>query len=385
MSFPRFLAVVGTLAAFHSPAPPAQASDLHCGDTITQDTRLDADLVNCPGNGVVIGADQVTLDLNGHTIDGRGAGSGVLASGRRDVEVTRGAIQGFGEGVTLDRVTLGAVRNVALGGNDLSCVSSDGCAFEGNSVFGAGIVVAKTSPASPTVVRRNVVRGARGPGITVNFAGPETTVEKNRLEGNGSGIEALHAGVGRINDNTIRASVAEGIRASAGGDSQIAHNLIWQNGGDGIVLDHFVDAQVYGNYVARNRRNGIRGQTLARPLVEDNVVLGNAANGILLTGVSLGQQPTSFAVLTGNFAARNAKDGIAIGKATHDSDLDGNWAQHNGDDGIDVESASATLTANRTRRNADRGIEAVAGVTDAGANRARLNGTSGQCTHVRCR
>ena len=32
--------------------------------------RSTADLVNCPSNGIVIGADDITLDLNGHTIDG---------------------------------------------------------------------------------------------------------------------------------------------------------------------------------------------------------------------------------------------------------------------------------------------------------------------------
>ena len=43
-----------------------------CGDTITKDTTLHKDLVDCPNNGIVIGADNVTLDLNGHTIDGDG-------------------------------------------------------------------------------------------------------------------------------------------------------------------------------------------------------------------------------------------------------------------------------------------------------------------------
>ena len=51
----------------------ALASHVGCGDTITTDTTLDSDLANCPNNGIVIGADNITLDLNGHTIDGDGA------------------------------------------------------------------------------------------------------------------------------------------------------------------------------------------------------------------------------------------------------------------------------------------------------------------------
>jgi hypothetical protein len=42
---------------------------------ITTDTRLSRDLNNCPADGVIIGASRVTLDLDGHTIDGVGAGS----------------------------------------------------------------------------------------------------------------------------------------------------------------------------------------------------------------------------------------------------------------------------------------------------------------------
>src|SRR6476620_3587392 len=48
------------------------ANQPHCGDTITADTTLHKDLVNCPNNGIIIDADNVTLNLNGHTIDDNG-------------------------------------------------------------------------------------------------------------------------------------------------------------------------------------------------------------------------------------------------------------------------------------------------------------------------
>ena len=53
-------------------ADQARASHVGCGTTIVSDTKLHGDLKNCPGNGIVIGADNITLDLNGHTIDGDG-------------------------------------------------------------------------------------------------------------------------------------------------------------------------------------------------------------------------------------------------------------------------------------------------------------------------
>ncbi len=51
---------------------------VRCGATITADTTLHHDLLDCPGNGIVIGADHITLDLNGHTVDGAGSGAALV-------------------------------------------------------------------------------------------------------------------------------------------------------------------------------------------------------------------------------------------------------------------------------------------------------------------
>src|SRR5436190_19773212 len=64
------LAVAGVIA-FRGGT--AHAANVGCGDTITTDTTLHKDLINCPNNGILIGADNVTLDLNGHLVDGDGA------------------------------------------------------------------------------------------------------------------------------------------------------------------------------------------------------------------------------------------------------------------------------------------------------------------------
>src|SRR6185503_18960422 len=82
---------------------PANAVTLSCGQTITQDTTLDSDLVDCPGDGVVIGAPGITLDLGGHLIDGAGFGAGFQGvddtAGHDAVTVTGGTVQEFFDGV----------------------------------------------------------------------------------------------------------------------------------------------------------------------------------------------------------------------------------------------------------------------------------------------
>ena len=90
----------------------AFADHVHCGDVITQDTTLDSDLIDCPGDGLVIGADNVTLDLNGHTIEGSAAhdSAGVRAP-RREGDPSQGASFGY-EGV---KVEDGVIRDFAYG------------------------------------------------------------------------------------------------------------------------------------------------------------------------------------------------------------------------------------------------------------------------------
>src|SRR2546425_4568987 len=98
------LTAATTMALFALSGGQALASHVSCGDTITQDTKLNSDLVNCPGDGVVIGADNITLDLNGHTIDGDVAsttGLGV-ANGKC---TSLGCVQGY-DGVTIEHGTV---------------------------------------------------------------------------------------------------------------------------------------------------------------------------------------------------------------------------------------------------------------------------------------
>ena len=101
------LALAGGLAIG---AGQASAAKVSCGDVITTNTRLRADL-NCTGDGLIIGADGITLNLRRHTITGDGDPDDVGVSneaGHDDVTVRKGAIENFGVGVSVE----GARRNL---------------------------------------------------------------------------------------------------------------------------------------------------------------------------------------------------------------------------------------------------------------------------------
>jgi hypothetical protein len=90
---------------------PAGATHVGCGDTITQDTTLDSDIVcsNPSDVGLIVTASNVTVRLAGHTIRGS---AGEFSTGIRvesltavplvGVDINVGAIDGFDIGVTLD-------------------------------------------------------------------------------------------------------------------------------------------------------------------------------------------------------------------------------------------------------------------------------------------
>jgi hypothetical protein len=86
---------------------PARASAIACGSTITASVRLTEDL-NCTadttGSGITIGADGVTVNLNGYQILGPGdlAGTyGIADTGYSDVTIEYGAMSNFGTDVDL--------------------------------------------------------------------------------------------------------------------------------------------------------------------------------------------------------------------------------------------------------------------------------------------
>jgi hypothetical protein len=146
----------------------ASASHVDCGDTITADTTLDSDLVDCPNNGIVIGADSITLDLNGHTIDGDGTlfegcdpqqepcDDGVANNGHDGVTVRHGSVRDFAIGVLV-----GNARHMRIGD-----ISSSRHLLFGFALFDSGPSLVRNSSG-----HHNVAPEGDGIGIRVTSPG----------------------------------------------------------------------------------------------------------------------------------------------------------------------------------------------------------------------
>jgi nitrous oxidase accessory protein NosD len=92
-----------------------------CGQEITEDTTLVADLACAGGPALIVTADDVILDLGGHTVAGDANSGvdapGILLRGVRGATVRNGTVQHFACGVAIDGGARNLVQNVTAQDN----------------------------------------------------------------------------------------------------------------------------------------------------------------------------------------------------------------------------------------------------------------------------
>jgi nitrous oxidase accessory protein NosD len=230
---PLLLASAGSAIALLASAPsPATAHEapITCGTVVITDVRLSADLVDCAGTGLVIGAPGVTIDLAGHRIDGTGSGAGIdNSAGHDDVRLTGGTVREFlfgvhlfqasgrrldrlvvetningviierSDGVEVDRVT--ASDNVATG---VDIGFSDGIVVRGSVAAGNGLYGIFDRGSTEGSYVRNTVIGNAAPGLALWFS-DRTLVDRNHAAANESdGIQLVG-----VEDTVVRRNSAE--------------------------------------------------------------------------------------------------------------------------------------------------------------------------------
>jgi hypothetical protein len=216
------IAAVGVALSVVAPTEAgAAAPQVHCGQTIRTNIRLTHDLRHCPGDGLVVGANNITINLNGHTLLGSGKRrtAGVRVHGFRGVTVKRGVIRHFGRGVWLVRAVDGRVVANTI-----------------KNSFDEGISASESS--SRTIILRNKVRGSgKISGATwadgVDARGNGTTVRGNVVhDSHDDGIDA-NGDQDFIERNTVAGNRSDGIDVD-GRHTLVEANLATENGDDGI-------------------------------------------------------------------------------------------------------------------------------------------------------
>lgn len=398
-----YLLVAVAICAAPASADARHATPVSCGDVITRDTRVANDLADCPGDGLVIGAPGIRLDLRGHTIDGDATPAGDdevdvgidNGAGHDGVTIENGAIQEFDVGVSLPEVSGNRVNRLRVSDNEflgLDLDFSEHSVIEDSSFSGNGT-------------------SFDGPGLFV-LASHYNRIEGNLVAGNVHGLVQLASHDNEIEGNSFVANSDEGLfLGDSSADNRVTRNLVARNAFAGIVVEADGNA-VSRNRVAANGDNVIvvgSGNVVARNdvvdalgcpdgcglgisleggtgnVIADNNVVGSRDAGVRVASFPPDTPETSHNAVLRNVVVRAGTDGILVESSATDTVLNGNVARRAADDGIDVDSPDATLSRNLALHNGDLGIEAVTGVTDRGSNRARGNGDPAQCTGVVCR
>jgi parallel beta-helix repeat protein len=354
VTIPRLVTLTFTVAGFLAlSGSPASASHLSCGDEITADTTLDSDLLDCPNNGIVIGADDITLDLNGHRIDGDDelvnncpvgefCDIGLLNDGHDGVIVRDGSVREFAFGVLLVSARHNRVVDITVSRSD-----------------GTGIILFRAS-------RNRVIRN---------------TARANGFQFDQGGIALNRSHHNLVKRNVMRHNDDLGLFMEASDENRIAHNRSRGHREGGMIIEGDRNA------ITRNRMVREGGGILIAIVTRDgravgNVIRRNVVRNARAGGIAVEPGPKR-TTLRRNRVVGSGRGGILIGgRATK---LIANRAVRNDGDGIDVRSRSTKLTRNRAVRNGDLGIEAVRGVTDGGGNKAHGNGDPRQCTNVACK
>ncbi|MGI8776004.1 MAG: NosD domain-containing protein [Acidimicrobiales bacterium] len=377
------LALALSMVAIELAGTAVAAPTIGCGTVITRTTKLTTDIGPCPGTGLVIAADNITVDLDGHRVLGdpeaRGSGpdqAGVVLRQVHGVTLKDGTVRGFDAGVAIrggGRNTITGVRaldnvnyRVVTGrdalppsgpGNGLSCDLGDGIAvlgsngnrLVGNTIVGngpySGAAMIDQSDhnivANNEVVDNDIVNQHASDGATVcgGLAG-EVGAAGKLVQDVGVRIEGPGATHNTVAGNHIVRSALAGVMVTAfrnafpqanNGFNQIVGNSIFQTGlRTREVQDFFDDYHSSGIFLHNAGTTEVTlsyGNTIA-----GNTSSDNAGGGIEVVGTFPGSGEVGVGgnTITGNVTNNNRLTGILLNEGVTDHVVSGNQAHGNG-------------------------------------------------------
>ena len=227
-------AVLPVASFFASASAQARTSSVTCGVVITTDTKLRSNLLNCPNNGIVIGADNVTLNLNGYRVGGDGTPVALCpdgtscdvgidnSAGHTGVTIMNGSIHGFDVGIRVFQASENRIQNVLSVNNaSFGVVVGDSTysRIENNISKSDGISGILMFGASNVNIERNSVTGTSGYAMPI-FGSNHIRVTDNVLNGDQHGILLDTSNDNEVNGNRIptadqsRSATATGTESS---------------------------------------------------------------------------------------------------------------------------------------------------------------------------
>lgn len=233
-----------------------------CGQVVTEDVTLTSDLNCANGDGLIVGASDITINMNGYSItSGEGADAGGTPTANS------------GEGADAGANAEGTPTGDAAGVEDPLTTDYDGT---------SGILVANAD---------NVAIAGLG-----------------KIDGFTRGVTFLGSSGGSLSDVQLSGNDIGGVVASSSG-VEISRNTMTNNG-IAVVFDSSNGGVTAFNQIVANLREGVLLLGSSDNVVAANNMYGNGANGIYLDPMSRGNNIDYNTVFGHDTADLNNADGM---------------------------------------------------------------------------
>ena len=305
------VATLPTVGSAGAQVPAAVA----CGQTITQSTVLTADVGPCPNNGIIVGADNIVLDLAGHRVFGTpqaGDGAGILLRTRQGVPVRNGTVALFAGGVVILGGSGTTVLRMFANNNIGASAGHEGPSL---TLYGDGILIQGSSANSILQNSVDNIGPFSGIGVIIGDADhpaiPPALANNNLIQGNrvtnnvacrGTASSPFCDNDGIRLEPRVGGTCLTGAAICPGPGNRVIGNQVFGNGLDGISLFGFTTNNVVsGNTVDGNGFRGAVPGDGIRVFGSNNTIDSNSASANAAAGVSVARRPPT----SGSFPAAN--------------------------------------------------------------------------------
>jgi len=239
--------------------PTATANDL-CGATIVDDLKLDHDLI-CAGDGLIVGADGIKIDLNGYTITGSGIGVGIAVTGRTDISIAGGTVRNFAVAVRVNTSTDVVIKHTEFVENP------EGIDLQSGSVG--------------NTIKDSAFRDSATRAIMLRSNSRDNDIKDNTFTGNRVGILVFGGVDNTLKNNTVSGSSLAGIRLNVIATGNVLKDNIVRSNVVGIEFIVTPTGSATGNDLKENtiatNGCGLKGPTAGNNLI-NNSFEGNVAD-----------------------------------------------------------------------------------------------------------
>jgi parallel beta-helix repeat protein len=222
-----------------------------CGEIVNEDVTLTSDLECGPGDGLIVGANDITINLNGYSItssDEAGSedpsmnydgSSGILVPNAQNVAISGlGEISGFDRGITFMGSSGGQVADIQVANNDIGVLmtGSEGTEVSRNTITNNGIALISDSSNKGVIAFNQVVANLEQ-GMLV-LGSDDNVVAANNMFGNGENgiyLDIMSNG-NTIDFNTVFGHEVGDLNNDGGRSTNVNQNSFGENNNCGTSL-----------------------------------------------------------------------------------------------------------------------------------------------------